>query len=78
MSQTITITNNFHNTTARLRVPDSGSITKRQYQRAMRKLCGISDCTCGGERGSRYQLVKDSGSYEPSYYVVDAEEYAQY
>jgi hypothetical protein len=72
--KTITIINDFHNTETRIRVGDDMSITKRQYQRARRALCGIQGCTCGGDRGGRYQLVEDLGGFDPSYYVFDREE----
>jgi len=64
MKTTITLKNNFHNTSTRLRVTDLTlatdldtetdfvcTITKSQYERAKRKLCGMKDCTCGSVRG---------------------------
>lgn len=61
---TIKLTNNFHGTSANLRVNDlriaeelgSGTdyfctITDNQYKRAAKKLCGMKDCTCGVVRG---------------------------
>ena len=69
---TIEIKNNFHNTTARLRVSDLRiapelrdgneyfcTITESQLRRAVRKLCGMKDCTCGGVRGPQ----KHNGVY---------------
>lgn len=64
MNTTITLRNNFHNTSADLRVSDlriaeelgNGNdyfctITENQMRRAAKKLCGISDCKCGTVRG---------------------------
>lgn len=46
----ITITNDFHNTEARVRGLELSPATVR---RVRRELCGISDCTCGGVLGQR-------------------------
>lgn len=50
----LTLTNDFHNSQARVRVDVPGIMSRAQVQRAQRKLCGISDCTCGGVRGPQY------------------------
>ncbi len=44
---TIKLTNKYHCTEATLRVRD-GHINDRQYRRALRKLCGMADCSCAG------------------------------
>lgn len=46
MTQTITLTNDFHGTEARVRVTN-GRISADQAKRAARKLCRHGDCTCG-------------------------------
>jgi len=46
----ITFSNDFHNTTVRVR-PKDGRISVSQARRAWRELCGIRSCTCGGIRG---------------------------
>jgi len=50
--QTYTMTNEFHGTTATVRVADDGTISKDAYRRARRKLCGISGCRCFGSSAS--------------------------
>lgn len=47
-TETITLTNDFHGTEARVRVSlPSGRISAAQAKRAARKLCRHDDCTCG-------------------------------
>lgn len=53
MTTTITLTNNFHETSVRLRMGDDGRLSPSQVRRAARVLCGISTCTCGGDLGQR-------------------------
>lgn len=48
----ITLTNDFHNTEAVLRV-NSESLSPAQVKRAKRLLCGVEGCTCSGEAGER-------------------------
>lgn len=48
----ITLSNDFHHTTARLR-PVDGRISARAWRTAMLRLCGVSMCTCGGVRGEQ-------------------------
>lgn len=56
-THTITLTNNFHGTEARVRpVPDSTGyyyISRKTALRLRRELCGIDGCVCGGEFGQR-------------------------
>ena len=48
----ITLRNDFHNTEATVRVKSlPATLTRDQYARVMRKLCGMPTCTCGGIRG---------------------------
>ena len=53
----ITLTNNFHGTTATVRpIPERqgvGYISRRTVLRLRRALCGISGCMCGGQFGER-------------------------
>jgi hypothetical protein len=64
----ITLTNDFHGTTTRVRVSADidvnaeVEITERQARRAIRTLCGVSGCCCGGSRGGRYSLYHDQAS----------------
>ena len=54
-----TITNNFHNTEARIRAKLGETVSNRTAQRVRRALCGMDECRCGGDdksRGSRYYL----------------------
>lgn len=55
MSKQITLSNDFHNTSAYVRaeVDTYGRLILNlaQYQRAMQRLCGMSGCACGGVRG---------------------------
>jgi hypothetical protein len=81
--RTITLTNDFHGTSARVRVEGS-TLTHRQALRARRKLCGIPTCTCGGyagERGGRYYLdaIHDGLPYvgHRRYHLVDRDEEAR-
>ena len=47
-----TLYNDFHNTSARVRVEkddyDTIYLTRSQINRANKKLCGMRDCICGG------------------------------
>jgi hypothetical protein len=67
----ITLRNNFHNTEATVIALDN-IISARAMRRAKNKLCGISDCKCGGRRGPQdvhLQQINQTGDY----CVVDAE-----
>lgn len=48
-----TITNDFHSTSVTVVVPADGILSVSQTKRVYRELCGMSDCTCGGIRGSQ-------------------------
>lgn len=50
----LTLTNDFHDTEARVRIDVPGAMTYRQYKRAWKTLCGIADCRCGGIRGPQW------------------------
>lgn len=49
----ITIRNNFHNTSIRLRANIGDELTPAQIKRAKHTLCGITGCTCSGDAGER-------------------------
>ena len=58
MSKTITLTNNFHNTEARVipqKIPNSPyySISRKTVLRLRRELCGSAECRCGDTFGAR-------------------------
>lgn len=63
----ITLRNDFHNTEAVV-IPHNlhgreGFLSARQVKRADRKLCGMSDCTCGGiTRDVRFEYAYSEGS----------------
>lgn len=69
-TQTITLTNEFHNTSVNVRatVDSTGrvTLTKSQVDRAHRTLCGIGGCTCGDVAGCRPMQVFEyaQGRYE--------------
>jgi len=43
----ITLTNDFHNTSVRLRANIGDHLSDSQIKRAARVLCPVSDCCCG-------------------------------
>jgi len=48
----VTLTNDFHHTSIRLR-DRAGRLSPCQVRKAWQALCGIVDCTCGGVAGTR-------------------------
>lgn len=48
--KTVTLYNDFHGTSVRVR---TGDLSKETARRVRRELCGISGCTCGGFLGER-------------------------
>lgn len=62
--------NTFHGTKANVRPNANGVISDASARRALRTLCGMSDCTCGGTRGGQYHLEIEG--YQPKIWrVVD-------
>ena len=55
----ITFTNDFHGTEASC-VTQSGILNVDQVKRLRKKLCGMSDCSCGDVRGGDFALVQIS------------------
>ena len=54
-----TITNDFHNTEAKVRADVGETVSRRTAQRVRQVLCGMDECRCSGgdkSRGSRYYL----------------------
>ena len=59
----ITLRNDFHNTTTTV-WPQDHRLTAEQIAEAKRRLCGSSDCMCGGIRGRqdvRLELLDSDG-----------------
>ena len=46
-----TLTNDFHDSSVTVQIPDVGILSERTTNRVYRELCGISGCECGGIRG---------------------------
>lgn len=63
----VTLTNDFHHTEAVVIPGPSDTLTSRQVKRAWAKLCGMSECKCGGNAGER------GGAY-----VVDGDRHSGY
>ena len=65
----ITLTNDFHNTEATVRIAELQpgqvrQISRSTYNRIRRELCGMSDCQCGDVRGCDYGMFSDpTGRY---------------
>jgi hypothetical protein len=61
MTQTITLTNTFHNTESRLQPAPYGNgtgyVSRKTALRVRRELCGVEGCTCGGEFGQRGSAI---------------------
>jgi hypothetical protein len=58
----ITLTNDFHNTSVRIRATDGDAVSKATVQRVRKALC-CKDCTCSGvdgTRGSDYRIEEVS------------------
>jgi hypothetical protein len=55
---TITLTNEFHNTSVRVRLPESGVLSAAVSERVRRTLCPVAGCTCGAVRGHQFLLAR--------------------
>lgn len=53
----VTLRNDFHGSTATVRPDAAGRVSARAAKAALRKLCGMSDCECGGIRGRQDVIV---------------------
>ncbi len=51
--ETITLENNFHNSSIALRPSKEGRLSASQVKRTKKTLCGITGCTCSGALGTR-------------------------
>ncbi len=49
----ITLTNEFHNTSARVRIRAGDTLTARRLRDIKRRLCGVDGCQCSGADGTR-------------------------
>lgn len=59
-----TISNDFHNSTATVKIALGAWLSKSQIARVRAQLCGISGCTCGGnlsERGKQSVEIDVAG-----------------
>lgn len=77
LTRKITVTNDFHNTSATMRVRVAPIahhviITQAQWERAMRKLCNIKECCCGQLRGAQ-ETPLEGREYAEYTLVVDQE-----
>ena len=69
--ETYTLTNNFHNSSVRVRAQATQHIwseieitlTDSQKKRTKRVLCGVSGCACSGADGTRGRQTHDNGRY---------------
>jgi len=69
---TITLTNDFHHTSADIRVASlPHRITASQHRRLKATLCGATGCTCGTIRGPQYgpdgQLLTIAYDYDAEF-----------
>ena len=77
MRMKYTLRNDFHGTKAAVVLRPTGHkneyiISERTRQRAEKKLCGISTCTCGNGFGERPStLVVRARDYERKTYTVE-------
>lgn len=53
-----TISNDFHNTTTRTKL---GRKTEKQMRSIKRRMCGVSDCKCSDDIGSRGPQTQSDG-----------------
>ena len=66
-----TLTNDFHNSSARVLVGlGNTELSESQIRRIRSKLCGISGCTCGGVLGQRGPQPLAIREYAPGKVVV--------
>ena len=49
----VTLTNDFHYTQVTLRLELGRPLSSHQIRRSRESLCGVDDCTCGGDLGQR-------------------------
>lgn len=55
----VTLRNDFHGTTARVSLPGGkGDVSANATARALKKLCGNPECTCGQLRGKQTASVE--------------------
>lgn len=49
----LTLINSYHQTEIQIKANPGDSVSKSTLRRVRKALCGISDCQCGGEDGTR-------------------------
>lgn len=70
----IILTNDFHGTHIALKANVGDAVSKSTLRRAAKRLCGLEDCVCGaedGSRNSRFILQRQGGEPESAILVVD-------
>ena len=63
--KTITLTNDFHNSSATFKLRADGTISTATYNLVRRELCGNAECRCLSSQASGN--AGDIGQYEPIY-----------
>lgn len=69
-----TLTNSFHNSSVTIKANSGDRVSRTTFRRVRRALCGISDCTCGredGTRDSRFRLESQGFGSDAPILVVD-------
>ena len=61
----ITLYNDFHDIEVTLRVKDGQCLSRSQYRKVQRELCGHDDCTCGTVRGPQDVVVDSTQERDP-------------
>jgi len=64
---TITLYNDFHESSVRLRLAKDGWLTPSQIAKSRRELCGIPTCQCSDDLGRRgpqeHIVIRDCGGW---------------
>ena len=63
----VTVRNDYHNTSATVRVSDGEAIEGPRLRRVWRALCGMPDCCC-----SSIDCMGMRGDQDPDWYFADA------
>lgn len=70
----IVLKNDFHNTTAKVRLHPTESLSDSQINSVRHKLCGLADCTCSGDLGTRGEQTMPNGwRLDSGYRLIEAE-----
>lgn len=71
-----TLTNSFHNSSIIIQANPGDQVSRAILRRVRRTLCGISDCACSGEdgtRNSRFRLKSQGFNWDAPVLVIDTE-----